>query len=472
MPHCLREAGLRPRQTYDSFGEVSRSGISQSFKPEISRDISPVRLRRRVLWFSFAAISLVYLAQVVTPLRLINDGGDYLMQASSAVDGHGFQVHGMKSMRPVGYPFLIFLLIKTGLGRSWAFVSLNCLFLGLGCWATYHLLRRSFCFSCELSQFLVLLTLLSFVFIRNVTYPLSDLAYFGASAACLLVLLHAEQEVDARRRLSWLLLVAPLVGFCVELRTIGIVLIPPLLWSAFGGKTGANKLTALVSRHPLITMGIASLLVLAAGRIVFESRYMKFNLPIFQHRGVLGSVLMNLRDHTTEWGEATLNAPTSKLPQFLKPPLQVVGMIAILAAALGIWVKGTRVDSLMLYVIGFAAIVFAYPWLDTRLWLPVLPFLMAYVLRGLQAIVPNRLRRVSIVYCSGYCLLGILALAYSTRITFAGSRFPDLFGDENARATYRLAMRGEQPARPAEVDADFLYLLCRYDRRCAEPVTH
>ena len=123
-------------------------------------------------------VAIVYLAQIATPLRLINDGVDYLLQASSAIDGNGFLVHGVRSMRPPGYPALIWVLAKAGIGKSWAIVALNCLLLGIGCVASYFVLRDSFGFSGEVAQFISLLTLLSFLMIRNVTYPLSDICFF------------------------------------------------------------------------------------------------------------------------------------------------------------------------------------------------------------------------------------------------------------------------------------------------------
>jgi len=92
---------------------------------------------------SLAVVSMAYVLQVVTPLRLVNDGIDYLLQASSAIDGQGFRVHGAEPMRPPGYPALIFLLAKAGIAKSWAIVALNCLLLGVGCWVGYVVLRRS-----------------------------------------------------------------------------------------------------------------------------------------------------------------------------------------------------------------------------------------------------------------------------------------------------------------------------------------
>jgi hypothetical protein len=139
-------------------------------------------------------VSLAYLAQIASPLRLVGDGVDYLLQASSAADGHGFRVHGEQSMRPPGYPALIFFLEKAGIGKSWAIVALNCLLLGIGCWSSYYVLRSSFGFEAGAAKVICLLTLLSFVMVKHVTYPLSDVCFFGASMPCLLLLLRAEGD--------------------------------------------------------------------------------------------------------------------------------------------------------------------------------------------------------------------------------------------------------------------------------------
>lgn len=53
----------------------------------------------------FVLVSIAYVAQIASPLRLTNDRMDYLSQASSAIDGRGFVLRdGTRSMRPSGYP--------------------------------------------------------------------------------------------------------------------------------------------------------------------------------------------------------------------------------------------------------------------------------------------------------------------------------------------------------------------------------
>jgi hypothetical protein len=61
----------------------------------------------------------------------------------------------------------------------------------------------------------------------------------------------------------------------------------------------------------------------------------------------------------------------------------------------------------------------------------------------------------------------MVALGYSTRLTFAGSRFPELYGDGTLRATYRTALLGESPKNADDVSPDALYLLRRYEWRLA-----
>lgn len=415
-------------------------------------------------------VSLAYLVQIASPLRLVGDGVDYLLQASSAADGYGFRVHGEQSMRPPGYPALIFLLEKAGIGKSWAIVALNCLLLGIGCWSSYHVLHSSFGFEAEAAEVITLLTLLSFVMVKHVTYPLSDVCFFGASMPCLLLLLRAE--ADTRPGRYWRLAVAvPLLVFCIELRTIGVALIPAFAWAAVGGARWARSVPQWLRRHRVASVVFLLVFFVAmawAGKMFLHSRYLQFNAKTLHRRGVIGNFASDIGDHTQEWGELAVNVPVSKLPGSLELPVRIAGFFALLLAATGFWEKRRNLDASVWYVVAYASIVFAYPWFDTRLWLPVLPLLMGYVLIGARRLVPSGpLRPAIFAYCSVFCLIGMVALGYSTRLTFAGSQFPDLYGDGTLRATYRTALLGESPKNAGDISPDALYLLRRYEWRLA-----
>lgn len=422
-------------------------------------------LQTRVRFVAFVTISFIYLAQCFSTLRLVNDGVGYLLQASSAVDGHGFLLHGAHTMRPPGYPALIFGLSKIGLGTSWAIVGLNCIFLGVGIWAAYFVLRHSFEFSDITAQLISLGTLLSLVMIRNVTYPLSDICFFGASVPCLLGMLRAERETGVRR-LVILALLAPLIVLCIELRTIGLFLVPAFFWAALGGIEGWRKVYPVIQRYWLAVALVGMIAIAAAVPLLVHSQYFQFNLPMFRHRGIYRSIAFNIEYQTGDWGEMALNVPISRIPAAFGIVLRMCGGMAILLATVGFWLRRHNFDSVAVYVLGFSAVIFAYPWQDSRLWLPILPFLMGYTLLGLQRLIPGEMRKpILSVYGVYFCLLGIAALAFSTRLTFAGPRFADIYGDGHFRATYKFALQGEAPTNAGAIDADGLYLLRRYEWR-------
>jgi hypothetical protein len=75
----------------------------------------------------------------------------------------------------------------------------------------------------------------------------------------------------------------------------------------------------------------------------------------------------------------------------------------------------------------------------SRFWLPVIPLLIAYSVLAVKRLkLPNS---VGAIYCIVFAILGLVAIAYSTRITFAGSTFPDRYGAGDLRPTYCAAFQ-------------------------------
>jgi hypothetical protein len=257
-------------------------------------------LKKLITSLAFVIVSIVYWTQIANPPRLVNDGVDDLLQASSAIDGNGFLVHGVRSMRSPGYPALIRVLAKAGIGNFWALVALNCLLPGIRCGASYFVLHDSFGFSCEVAQFISLLTLLSFLMVRNLAYPLSDIAFLGACVPCPLVLIRTEADAASRR--FWrLLILIPLMLLCIELRRIGVVLIPAFIWAAIAGDAVARNIYPTLRRASIIVVAFLLTITAIAGRVLLHSRYMQFNLPIFHRRGVRRSIAANVGFHTADW---------------------------------------------------------------------------------------------------------------------------------------------------------------------------
>lgn len=261
--------------------------------------------RARILKAAIVTVFLIYLLQIFSPLRLVGDGIDYLLQASSAADGLGFSVHGHTSMRPAGYPFLIVGLIKAGIGKPWAIVALNCLCLAVGCIAIYFISRNTFALTSEGSYIVCLLTMLSFVVVRQAAQPLSDICFFGLSTVCLLLILRSEDQPV--RKWPLLTLAGLLVVVCIAVRTIGIALIPPFVWVLIGGRENVQRISTWVGKHKALSLGAASVLfvgMILCVRALPHSRYFQFNEPIFMHRGIARSVWANLDDHSREWARS------------------------------------------------------------------------------------------------------------------------------------------------------------------------
>jgi hypothetical protein len=154
----------------------------------------------------------------------------------------------------------------------------------------------------------------------------------------------------------------------------------------------------------------------------------------------------------------TLNIPQSKLPEPLRRLVPVAGVAAFALAMWGFTQK--KLDVVDVYAVCYLIILCAAPWQDARYLLPILPLLFGYL--GLAVKRLPAIRWAVVGYAICFSLLGLLALGYSTRITFAGSKFPDVYGDGSLRATYRRAF-GQEATGP--IDEDALELLKRYEVR-------
>jgi hypothetical protein len=415
------------------------------------------------------AIATIYLLQIYSPLRLVNDGVVYLSLATSAVDGHGFIYHGAPEQYPLGYPALIYLLVKMGLGHAWAFNALNCLFLGLAIVAAYHILRASLAMTREKALRLCAMTMLSFIVVKHVTQMVSDTVFFGASMSCLWALVWAEQAEQTRRRHVRCALAFGLAVFATSVRAIGIALLPAIVFVALGGAPAlqrwAEKLRQRRRAAVIATLGLLLLAVVGVF-VITRTQYFHMALSSYRARGVSRSVTKALEFQLGEWGEFLANLPQAKLPAPLQPFIFLVGLMAMALAAAGIWKRRRNLGALEVYLFGYLLTLLAAPWQDARYLLPVIPLLLGYLAVFTEDLPKHRFVRFALAtYVVYFFLLGIAALVYSTRITFSGRSFPDLYGDGTIRATYRAAYR--EPSDPAagQVNPDALDLLLRYDPR-------
>ena len=136
----------------------------------------------------------------------------------------------------------------------------------------------------------------------------------------------------------------------------------------------------------------------------------------------------------TEFGELICNCPMSKIPNALHVVVPWIGLFLAVSTILGLASKWKGIGPTEVYLLSYIVVLLAWPFYDTRLWLPVIPLLIAY-----STLAVNRLRLpkpVVAVYCIVFAALGFTAIVYSTRISFSGSEFPNRYGDGTLRPAY------------------------------------
>jgi hypothetical protein len=108
------------------------------------------------------------------------------------------------------------------------------------------------------------------------------------------------------------------------------------------------------------------------------------------------------------------------------------------------------------------AVLFVWPYRDTRFWLPVLPFLFTYIFEALRFLPGDALlrQRIQTAYQLSFIVLGIVSLANLTYVTFSGNRFAERYANGSYRASYCAAWRNcGSGYNPEQVDAEAAHIL-------------
>jgi hypothetical protein len=409
---------------------------------------------------ALVALGLAYLIQLESPLRLNTDATSFLTMAASFRDGNGFLINGRPTHFPAGYPLILAGLEAAGVGCSAGIIGVNLAMLGLGLAATAYVLTRAFQFDFETVGLIGVLTLLCWVFVKHATLPLSDVPYFGLAMSALAVLTWSRGQASWSGRLTGITLAALFAFAAIEVRTVGIALIPAIAGSCL--PRGAwEKLPGWARAHPGRTMAlaVAVLVTVAAGSILIaRTRYVRE-----MHNDWRGwDVLMNTR--LEDWGELAINTSVAQLP---RPVGSILGPIGAVAALFVCWgaLKRFRFDVVDNYAACYAGILFFWPYRDARFWMPIFPIVAAYCWVGYRALADRPwVRSVGRIYVAGFVAMGLVALVYSSRLSLAGDRFPELYGGGVYRHSYAASAGKRLPDADERklVDVQLVRLIQRY----------
>lgn len=427
---------------------------------------------RRLAALYILFLAVIYALQAFTPLRINTDSYRLLSMAVSAREGHGYLVDGQPDQFPRGYPFIVKTLLQRGLASSMSLVLLNLLCLMVGLWVLSRWSTTQTGRSCPLWTMAFVVS--SWVVIKHVTIPLTEFAYLGLSSLSLFfVWLFYRQDGPGKWR--WFAASVVLGYLALQCRSAGLTLFPVLAITALLHSDHAPFLRRMTSdrwRRLAILSGATILSVLALAvirktgwyRSQFVTRESYFHALVTSTTGggILNVLLRNVRGRILEFGEIFANLPLSKVPR-LGPLFYGIGLLAWLAVARGAWLLSRSRDKLplSLYFLMYSAPMFLWPFYDARFWLPLFPVL-ALMLRATLSGLEKRwpvVRYAARTYLATFLFLGLISLAFSTRLSLAGKEFGELYGDGKQTMTYRFAFKNRPCADMSDVSETKVRLL-------------
>ena len=415
-------------------------------------------LRRGTLWRLAAVLlgigGLLLCVGVVSPLRINNDAVRLLLLADSFHRTGAFLMAGEQDQFGHGYPWAVALLWSLGWAHPAGLVGLNLVGFALGGWAFLRFgeipeAQR------EWAMVGLLGTVFSWVTIKHLPVPLTEPLYFGLSLCALAVLMRAARETSTACFTAWWVAAGGLALAAIWVRTIGLSLLP--VW---GGVLVAHLLRGRdwrISRRQggialaVFALGLAGALWWVPQTAWFESQFlapMSYFQQFLVRLGEQVEVIEVLHFRAFEFAEILLNLPLSTASGQWSGAAGVYlligyGGIAALLGALG-W--GWRTMPVMGgYLLAYLLFLFIWPYTDARFWSPVLPLVFVFLARAVGRILAGPakpwpvLRCLPWAYAAVFLALGLLAMAYSTRLSLSGAAFPARFGGGSQAAAFAAA---------------------------------
>lgn len=395
-------------------------------------------LRTRAPWaFPVVVVLLAatYLLQTVSPLRLDTDSLNYLIMATALADGVPVPAIGL----PIGYSHVVALLDRAGLASAFSFVLLNCLFIAIGLAAVWRIIDRD---NDASRRWVVVFTLLAFPVVKSIAMPMPEATFFGITLVTLALMTKATTS-PVPNRIVLLLVCIPFVFVAMSIRVVGAALIPALLWATFADYY-RRLVTSNSAGHAVIWIaGICVALLALAAVVIGPDRFAYYGREavLIYPRGVTGSAFRaHGTSHLATVGELVVNLPSTKFRG-----LSTVFVTLGIASVVGTFAFARLTRKLApadVYIGSFVFLLIAWPHSASRLWMPIIPLLIGYVVRLILRWKPERwsLNLVR-VYIAGFVLAGLAAIAFTTRTSLAGNNFSQVYG--NAGGLSNLPKPGE-----------------------------
>lgn len=384
--------------------------------------------RANVFPLALAAVAVIYLIQSLSPLRLDNDSVVYLRIGRALADGVTPPPMGL----PKGYPAIVAILDRAHLANSITFVVVNCLFIFLGLASLWHIIGPK---HDRARKWVVILATLSYPIIRALEMPLPEPAYFGISLAAVATMCEAH-AAHGGRRTRLLLGALALTAISITLRLVGLALMPAFLWTLFSRAGFRHVASRMESAERWLA--ILCVLVLPVGiAVMLDESFHKYSREgTLLYLGTNGAhhLLTHARAVVGTFGVLVLNLPGGKV-HLNRLVFLETGVFALVCILLAVRVR-KPLTPVGWYLATFVTMLVLWPYDAVRLWVPIIPLMMAAVSTSTLRFSPSRGSRIIFgAYLAFFCATGIVALTYTTRITFSGQNFAKVYGRAGGMAT-------------------------------------
>jgi hypothetical protein len=401
----------------------------------------------RRLVIALLGLTAVYVLQCVSPLRLESDAVDYLSTAAAIADGRTLPDVSF----PSGYPVIIATLDRLGLGSAPFFILTNCLFLGVGLWATWRIFSK---YATRVRMWIVIATLLVISVVKSVAAPLPEAVFFGTS---LLALAGASAALAAEGAKRWALLALSfaVAAIAISIRSVGVALIPTLLWACWSAMSVATDAVRRQRRigAALIVGAVLAFVALALSRSSTVAHYLEHPAYWYVYGGLSSPVVGRVYGILSGIGQMVVNLPLSRFHS-LNPFFAAAGFVALVLLVLA-RERPARLKVVDIYLGFYLAVLALWPYDSPRLWMPIAPLVAAHVIAACDRARERRAMRLFIpVYAAWFALTGLAALAYTTRISLSGENFSRVYGTDGGMATSALHTVSPKEIRRYNSQAD------------------
>jgi hypothetical protein len=408
-------------------------------------------------------LGVAYLLQLPTPIRLGIDSLVLMAEGESVAHGTGFLDSGHQTPFPPGYPAVLAFLLKIGFASPAVLVGFNLICMAVGLIALRLLLRGPMEQPEEVTLETICAFLLSYVVIKHTLMPLTDVPYFGLSLACLAILAYSEQMPLGKRYYIAVFAAALLLFGALAMRRVGLALLPAFVWATLSRKE--------LRRSPRFTLDgntvgpVLATLVIVPVALFWVQSYTIRDYHAAANGSIRSVVLDDIVNHSTEIGELCVNVPQRLVPRFLQIwPLFCLGLGLSALILTGLLERLRRFCAMDIYFIAYVGVILVWPYRDPRFWLPALPFLIAYLRAGFLTWFRSRTFRPFVwSFKAAFALTGMVALVYTTKLSYSGPNFPDRYAAGPFRATYCAALNLCPGAyNTKEVDPKAFHILQAY----------